>query len=59
MNKIGAWIGAMRLRTLPLSISGIIVGSALAFLLGNGDMKIFSTAILTTVLFQIIIQFSQ
>lgn len=42
----------MRLRTLPLSISGIIVGSALAFLLGNGDMKIFSTAILTTVLFQ-------
>ena len=52
MNKIGAWIGAMRLRTLPLSISGIIVGSALAFLLGNGDLKIFSTAILTTVLFQ-------
>ena len=54
MNKIGAWIGAMRLRTLPLSISGIIVGSALAFLLGNGDLKIFSTAILTTVLFQIL-----
>jgi 1,4-dihydroxy-2-naphthoate octaprenyltransferase len=44
----------MRLRTLPLSISGIIVGSALAFLLGNGDLKIFSTAILTTVLFQIL-----
>lgn len=44
----------MRLRTLPLSISGIMVGSALAFILGNGNVQIFSTAILTTVLFQIL-----
>ncbi len=29
MNKIKAWISAARLRTLPLSVSGIIVGSSL------------------------------
>ncbi len=29
MNKISAWISAARLRTLPLSVSGIIVGSSM------------------------------
>jgi len=29
MNKISAWISAARLRTLPLSVSGIIVGSSI------------------------------
>ncbi len=29
MNKLKAWISAARLRTLPLSISGIIVGSSM------------------------------
>lgn len=32
MSKLKAWISAARLRTLPLSISGILVGSALAYL---------------------------
>jgi 1,4-dihydroxy-2-naphthoate octaprenyltransferase len=31
-NKFKAWISAARLRTLPLSISGILVGSAYAYL---------------------------
>ncbi len=31
MQKVKAWISAARLRTLPLSISGIIVGAALGF----------------------------
>ena len=44
----------MRLRTLPLSISGIIVGSALAYSYGSWDAFIFSSAISTTVLFQIL-----
>jgi 1,4-dihydroxy-2-naphthoate octaprenyltransferase len=38
MTKIKAWIGAARLRTLPLSVSGIIVGASLGInymLFGN------------------------
>jgi 1,4-dihydroxy-2-naphthoate octaprenyltransferase len=31
-SKLKAWISAARLRTLPLSVSGIIVGSAYAYL---------------------------
>lgn len=31
MSKLKAWISAARLRTLPLSVSGILVGSACAF----------------------------
>lgn len=54
MSKIKAWIGAMRLRTLPLSLSGIIMGSALAGFLGHWDSCIFFAAISTTVLFQIL-----
>ena len=30
MNKASAWISAARLRTLPLSIAGILAGSAVA-----------------------------
>ena len=54
MNKFKTWIGAIRLRTLPLSLSGIIVGSALAGSLGHWDSMIFVAAMLTTVLFQIL-----
>ena len=54
MNKFKTWIGAMRLRTLPLSLSGIIVGSALAGSLGHWDSMIFLAAMSTTVLFQIL-----
>ena len=54
MNKFKTWIGAMRLRTLPLSLSGIIVGSALAGSLGKWDSMIFVAAMSTTVLFQIL-----
>jgi len=52
--KIKAWIDAMRLRTLPLSLSGIIVGSAIAGNSGKWDSLIFFLAISTTVLFQIL-----
>ena len=54
MNRFKTWIGAMRLRTLPLSLSGIIVGSALAGSLGHWDSMIFVAAMSTTVLFQIL-----
>jgi 1,4-dihydroxy-2-naphthoate octaprenyltransferase len=54
MSKNKAWINAMRLRTLPLSLSGIIVGSALAYYNDKWDTIIFSLALLTTILFQVL-----
>ena len=54
VKTINAWIGAMRLRTLPLSLSGILVGSALAYFFGAWDILIFSMSISTTILFQIL-----
>ena len=57
------WIQAARLRTLPLSISGIIMGSFIARwrILENGgtwDWKIFAMAILVTLLYQILSNFA-
>jgi 1,4-dihydroxy-2-naphthoate octaprenyltransferase len=48
------WLDAFRLRTLPLSISGILMGSFLAFEEGFVDLGIFTFAIITTILFQIL-----
>ena len=53
------WIKAARLRTLPLSISGIIMGSFIARwkLLQNGetwDFTIFALALLVTLLYQVL-----
>jgi len=54
MSKSKAWINAMRLRTLPLSLSGIIMGSAVAYYQGYWDALIFTLSIVTTVMFQIV-----
>ena len=48
------WIKAFRLRTLPLSMSGIILGSFIAKKEGFWDFQIFFFALLTTLLFQIL-----
>lgn len=48
------WISAFRLRTLPLSISGILVGSFIAVYSGFWNPLIFSLALSTTLLFQIL-----
>ncbi|KFF12235.1 1,4-dihydroxy-2-naphthoate prenyltransferase [Chryseobacterium soli] len=53
------WIKAARLRTLPLSLSGIIMGAFIAKwrLWGEGgtwDWKIFALALLVTLLYQIL-----
>ena len=48
------WILAARLRTLPLSISGIIVGSAYAYYQGFTDWRIVVLALLTTLGLQIL-----
>jgi len=48
------WIQAARLRTLPLSLSGIIVGSAYAYHQGFSDWRILTLALLTTLGLQIL-----
>ncbi len=53
MILLKAWLNAFRLRTLPLSISGILVGLALANINGDWDDLLFWGAIGTTLLFQI------
>jgi len=54
MTKNQAWISALRLRTLPLSLSGIILGSFLAKYNGFWSWTIFTLALATTILFQIL-----
>lgn len=56
--NIKSWIEAARPRTLPLSLSSIIVGSALAYQQGVFSNRIFSAAILTTILLQILSNFA-
>lgn len=48
------WIKAFRLRTLPLSLSGIITGSAFALHNGHWDGIVFALALSTTLLFQVL-----
>ncbi|MHA7862759.1 1,4-dihydroxy-2-naphthoate octaprenyltransferase [Flagellimonas marinaquae] len=58
MGNTKAWIQAARLRTLPLSLSGIIVGTALATYQGHFSAVIFVLAMLTTIGFQVISNFA-
>lgn len=52
------WIQAARLRTLPLSISGILVGSAYAYHQHTFEWIIFVLALCTTLSFQILSNFA-
>ncbi|MGA8853676.1 MAG: 1,4-dihydroxy-2-naphthoate polyprenyltransferase [Christiangramia sp.] len=58
MSRISSWINAARLRTLPLSISGICVGSSIAAFEGYFDIAIFSLALGTTLGLQILSNFA-
>ncbi|ETN95327.1 1,4-dihydroxy-2-naphthoate prenyltransferase [Zhouia amylolytica] len=57
-GKTKAFIAAARLRTLPLSLSGIIVGTGLAAADGYFSWQIFVLALLTTVGFQVLSNFA-
>ena len=52
------WVAAARLRTLPLSVAGIVVGNALA--IGNDTFcpYVFTGTLLTAVVFQILSNFA-
>ena len=54
MQNISNWISAMRLRTLPLSVAGIILAACLAHYNGVFKWHVFVLAILTTLSFQIL-----
>lgn len=54
MSKSQAWIKAFRLRTLPLSLSGIVLGSLIAMYDNHWNTGIFLGSICTTILFQVL-----
>ncbi|NOU58986.1 1,4-dihydroxy-2-naphthoate polyprenyltransferase [Marinifilum caeruleilacunae] len=54
MSKTKAWIHAFRLRTLPLALSNIFLGSLLAASDGKFSVKIFLLATLTTLFLQVL-----
>lgn len=54
MSKTKAWIHAFRLRTLPLALSNIFLGSLLAAADGGFSLKIFILATLTTLFLQVL-----
>lgn len=56
--SLGIWIRAARLRTLPLSVSGIVIGAALALDTLVFDWLIFILALLTTVSYQVLSNFA-
>lgn len=53
-EKISVWIRAARLRTLPLSSSGIVVGNALCVQDSNFSWLLFALMLLTAIAFQIV-----
>ncbi|MFT6985123.1 MAG: 1,4-dihydroxy-2-naphthoate octaprenyltransferase [Psychromonas sp.] len=54
MNKVSVWISALRLRTLPLAASSIILAAGLALQAQLFDPLIFSLALVTALLLQIL-----
>lgn len=58
MTKLKTWVSAARLRTLPLSVSGILVGSAIAAAENAFSYVIFSLALATTLGLQILSNFA-
>ena len=58
MSKIKIWLEAARLRTLPLSLAGIIFGNGLAYAIGEFSWLIFIFCLLTTTAFQVLSNFA-
>ncbi|MBC3846585.1 1,4-dihydroxy-2-naphthoate octaprenyltransferase [Winogradskyella echinorum] len=54
MKKVKPWLSAMRLRTLPLSVSGIILGTCFAYYNGHFNPWVLVLAILTTISLQVL-----
>lgn len=52
--QVKAWIKALRIRTLPLAVSGIVVGNAVAYFYDAFDPFIFKFSLYTALLLQIL-----
>lgn len=58
MANFNSWLSAARIRTLPLSISGILVGSSIAVAQDQFNAIIFALALATTLGLQILSNFA-
>ena len=58
MASVKSWIKAARLRTLPLAMSGILMGAALAYFDGGFQTEITVLAIVTALFIQIFSNFA-
>ncbi|MDT0675940.1 1,4-dihydroxy-2-naphthoate octaprenyltransferase [Autumnicola musiva] len=58
MKKINSWVSAARLRTLPLSLSGILAGTAIAVEKGSFNIAVFCLALGTTLGLQVLSNFA-
>jgi 1,4-dihydroxy-2-naphthoate polyprenyltransferase len=54
MTTLQAWLLAFRLRTLPLALASIFMGSFLAYKANNFNWTVFALCVLTTILLQIL-----
>jgi len=53
-KNISYWLGAMRLRTLPLALAGITMGAFLAWFFGAFNLPVFLLSFLTALFLQIL-----
>lgn len=58
MASLKSWIKAARLRTLPLAVSGILMGAALSFFVGKFNLNVTLLAIVTALFIQIFSNFA-
>ncbi|MEQ9406054.1 MAG: 1,4-dihydroxy-2-naphthoate polyprenyltransferase [Cyclobacteriaceae bacterium] len=58
MASLKSWIIAARLRTLPLAVSGFLIGTSLAYNKGAVDYRIAGLTMLTAFLLQILSNFA-
>ncbi len=58
MASLKSWVKAARLRTLPLAVSGILMGAALAALDESFSLKITALAVVTALFIQIFSNFA-
>lgn len=58
MASVKSWIKAARLRTLPLAMSGILMGAALSYLDGGFNSTVTTLAIVTALFIQIFSNFA-
>lgn len=58
MKQLKVWLKAVRLRTLPLSVSGILIGNSLCFQHTEFSVTLFVLMLFTAISFQIISNFA-